>query len=78
MKSIPKASRINAVTQVIRHMNTGMTVVKACKAVGMPRSSFYYITDNNSDALAEAQELIDACNREQLGLILLTKNRDVR
>jgi hypothetical protein len=37
-----------------------------------------FLTDHNPDALAEAQELIDACNREQLGLILLTKNRGVR
>lgn len=73
MKSITKASRINTAVQVIQYMNAGMTVVEACKAVGMPRSSFYYIMDNNPDALAEAQELIDVSNREQLGLILLTK-----
>jgi hypothetical protein len=54
-------------------MNIGMTVVEACKAVGMPRSSFYYIMENNPDAFAEMQARIDANNREQPGLILLTK-----
>lgn len=78
MKSITKASRINSAIQVIQHMNAGMTVVEACKAVGMPRSSFYYIMDNNPDVLAEAQELIDASQREQLGLILLTKTEMLR
>lgn len=78
MKSIAKASRINTAVHVIQYMNAGMTVVEACKAVGMPRSSFYYIMDNNPDALAEAQELIDISNREQLGLILLNKTELLR
>jgi hypothetical protein len=78
MKSITKASRVNTAIQVIQYMNAGMTVVEACKAVGMPRSSFYYIMDNNPDTLAEAQELIDISNREQLGLILLSKTELLR
>src|SRR4030042_21915 len=74
MKSITKASRINAVTQVIQYMNTGMSVVEACREVGMPRSSFYYIVQNNPEAITEAQAIIEANNREQLGLILASKN----
>ena len=70
MKSITKASRINAVTQVIQYMNSGMTVVDACREVGMPRSSFYYIVENNPRAIADIQTTIDASNREQLALIL--------
>jgi len=54
-------------------MNEGMTVVEACQKVGMPRSSFYYILENNPEAIAEVQAIIDTNNREQLGLILLTK-----
>lgn len=64
MKSITKASRINAVTQVIQHMNNGMTVVEAYREVGMARSSFYYIVENNPQAIADIQEIIDANNRE--------------
>jgi hypothetical protein len=67
MKPITKASRVNNALQVIQHMNNGMTVVEACREVGMPRSSFYYIVENNPEAIAEIQTLIDANNREQLG-----------
>jgi hypothetical protein len=34
---------IDAVTQVIQYMNSGMTVVEACREVGMPLGSFYYV-----------------------------------
>jgi hypothetical protein len=70
MKSITKASRINASTQVIQNMFSGMTVVDACQEVGMPRSTFYYMVDNNPEAIASIQAVIDITNREQLGLIL--------
>jgi hypothetical protein len=73
MKSITKASRINAVTQVIHYMNSGMTIVEACREVGMPCSSFYYIVENNPRAIADIQTIIDASNREQLALILQNK-----
>jgi hypothetical protein len=53
MKSIMKASRINAVTQVIQYMNSGMTMVDACLEVGMPRSSFYYVVEKNPGAIAD-------------------------
>jgi hypothetical protein len=33
MKAIKKASRINTVTQVIQHMNSGMTVVDPNRAL---------------------------------------------
>jgi hypothetical protein len=59
-------------------MNTGMTVVEACKAVVMGRSSFYYIVENNPEAIAEVQDIINASNREQLGLMLLSKNELLR
>ena len=74
MKAITKASRINTAVQVIQLMNAGMSVVEACKVVGMPRSSFYYVVENNPEEIAEAQVIIEANNREQLGLILASKN----
>ena len=64
MKTITKASRINAITQVIQYMNSGMTVVDACREAGLPRSSFYYIVDNNPQAIADIQAVIDTNNRE--------------
>jgi hypothetical protein len=48
-----------------------MTVVEACREVGMARSSFYYIVENNPQAIADIQAFIDTNNREQLVLILL-------
>jgi hypothetical protein len=51
MKSITKASRINALTQVIQNMFSGMTVVDACQEVGMPRSTFYFIMENSPEAI---------------------------
>ena len=78
MKTLTKASRINNAIQVVEYMNIGMTVVEACKAVGMPRSSFYYIMENNPDAFAEMQARIDANNREQLAMIQLSKTELLR
>lgn len=57
-------------TQVIQNMFGGMTVVDACREVGMPRSTFYYLVENNPEAIAYIQAVIDINNREQLGLIL--------
>jgi hypothetical protein len=70
MKAITKASRINAMTQVIHNMYGGMSVVEACREVGMPRSTFYYMMDNNPEVIANIQDVIDISNREQLRLIL--------
>jgi hypothetical protein len=78
MKSIGKTTRVNNALQVIEHMNAGMSVVDACRMVGMPRSSFYYIVENNPEAISEAQAIIEANNREQLGLILSSKNEILR
>ena len=78
MKSLAKASRMNTALQVIQHKNPGMTVVEACQTVGMPRSSFYYIVENNPEAITEVQAIIDANNREQLGLIPLSKTEMLR
>ena len=73
MKSLAKASRMNTALQVIQHMNAGMTVVEACREVGIARSSFYYIVENNPEAITEIQDIINTSNREQLGLMLLSK-----
>jgi len=78
MKSLAKASRMNTALQVIQHMNAGMTVVEACREVGIARSSFYYIVENNPEAITEIQDIINASNREQLGLMLLSKNELLR
>ena len=78
MKSLAKASRMNTALQVIQHMNAGMTVAEACREVGIARSSFYYIVENNPEAVSDVQAIIDTNNREQLGLILMTKTEMLR
>jgi len=78
MKSIGRASRVNKALQVIQHMHAGMSVVDACRIVGMPRSSFYNIVENNPEAIADVQDIINANHREQMGLILLSNNELLR
>jgi DNA invertase Pin-like site-specific DNA recombinase len=74
MKDIAKASRVNTALQVFQRMNDGMTVVAACKEVGIPRSTFYDVVNKNPEAVTEYQEIVDANYRHQLGLILFHKN----
>jgi hypothetical protein len=50
MKAITKASRISAMTQVIQHMNSGLTVVKAYRIVDITRRSFNYVLEKNREA----------------------------
>jgi len=78
MKALAKASRMNTALQVIQRMNAGMTVVEACREVGIARSSFYYIIENNPEAIAEFQDILNASNREHLGMMLLSKNELLR
>ena len=73
MKELMKSSRINRALQVIQHTNQGMTVMDACREVGMPRSSYYYIVKSNPDAFIEAQEIIRISNMEQLAAIVVSK-----
>jgi ACT domain-containing protein len=74
MKDITKASRVNSALQVIQHMNDGMTVVAACKEVGIPRSTYYDVVKKNPEAVTEFQEIVEGNARCQLGLILFHKN----
>ena len=74
MKDIAKASRVNTALQVIQHMNDGMTVVAACKEVGIPRSTYYDVVKKNPEAVTEFQEIVEGNARHQLGVILFHKN----
>jgi hypothetical protein len=50
MKAIAKASRINAMTQVIQRMNTSPTVVEAYRIVDITRRSFNFVLEKNREA----------------------------
>jgi hypothetical protein len=75
MKALTKASRVNSAKQVMQHMNSGMTVVDACKEVGIPRSTYYHLIKTHPEAMAEYQEMVDANARNQFGLILSNKTQ---
>ena len=47
-----------------------MTVVGACKEVGIPRSTYYHHINTYPEAMAEYQEMEEENARIQLGLIL--------
>jgi hypothetical protein len=54
----------------MQHMNSGMTVIAACEEVGIPRSTYYHLIKTHPEAMAEYQEMVDANDRHQFGLIL--------
>jgi ACT domain-containing protein len=56
-------------------MNSGMTVVDACKEVGIPRSTYYHLVKTHPEAMAEYQEMVEVNARIQLGLILSSKTQ---
>ena len=70
MKALTIASRVNSAKQVMQHMNSGMTVIDACKEVGIPRSTYYHLIKMHPEAMAEYNEMVEANNRHQFGLIL--------
>lgn len=78
MKAFTKASYVNNALQVIKHMNDGITVSDACRECGLARSTFYDIMKRNPEVIGEIQEIIDAKNYEQLGLIILSKTEILR
>ena len=58
---------------VIRHTNDGMTVVAACKVVGLPRSTFYDICKRNPERIEAFNKMIEASEREELSMILTSQ-----
>jgi len=70
MASIKKDIRTNQALQVIQHSNQGMTIIEACQEVGISRSTFYYFTSHNPDAIATFQEMQLVAEAQQFALIL--------
>ena len=70
MASIKKDIRTNQALQVIQRSNQGMTIVEACQEVGISRSTFYYFTSRNPDAIASFQEMQLLAAVRQFTLIL--------
>ena len=70
MASIKQQIRTNQALQVIQNSNDGMTIVEACREVGIPRSTFYYFVNTHPDAIATFQEMQMLASLEQFALIL--------
>ena len=70
MVTVKKFIRQNQALQVIQHSNNGMSIVKACKEVGIPRSTFYGFCQRNADLVASFHEMQLEAEMRQLALIL--------
>ena len=70
MASIKKDIRTNQALQVIQQSNKGMSIIEACQEVGISRSTFYYFTSHNPDAIATFQEMQLAAEMAQFALLL--------
>jgi len=73
MDTPAKSSRTNLAIQVFKQTNDGMTVSAACKAVGLPRSSYYDIYRKNPEVFKELQEYIKESEVTQLCMILASQ-----
>ena len=73
METPAKAARINMTLMVIRHTNDGMTVVTACREVGLARSTFYDICKRNPERIEAFNKMIEASEREELSMILTSQ-----
>ncbi len=70
MRSIKQSIRTNQALEVIQHSNGGMSIVKACQEVGVPRSTFYYFVTHHPEAIATFQEMQLFAKAHQFALIL--------
>jgi ACT domain-containing protein len=73
MVSVKKTIRQNQALQVIQHSNNGMSFVKVCKEVGIPRSTFYGFCKRHPDAIATFQQMQIEAGMQQLTLILVNQ-----
>jgi hypothetical protein len=73
MDTPAKTSRTNLAIQVIQETNKGLTVVAACKEVGLARSSFYEIYRKNPEVFIKYQQIVEASERAELVMIASTQ-----
>ncbi len=70
MNEIKRKSNINRAIQVINRTQEGLTISKACKEVGLPRSSYYYIVESEREALELVQDMVRVSQMNNLEEIL--------
>lgn len=69
MSSLKKDIRTNQSLAVIQRSNNGIVITAACQEVGISRSTFYYFTSHNPNAIATFQEMQLAAEMAQFVLI---------
>ena len=62
-----------AVNVLILKEKDGISIVKACRELGIARSTFYNICQAHPDIVANIQERLERSNREQLAAIIDTR-----
>jgi hypothetical protein len=50
-----------------------MTVIEACQAVGIARSTFYYIVIHHPEAIATFQEMQEAAQLQEIEMLLVSQ-----
>ena len=74
MNEIKKRTRINRAIQVISRTQEGTSVSNACKEVGIPRSTYYFIITTEKDELREFLDMVNAYDR--MNLLTILENKD--
>jgi hypothetical protein len=73
MNEITRSSRVTTALQVIQRMNQGLSVKEACNEVCMPRSTYYYVIAQDTEAIAMFQNMVTANHRKRLWMILVNQ-----
>ena len=75
MRSIKQSIRTNQALMVIQRSSQGMSIVRACQEVGVPRSTFYYFVTHHPEAIATFQEMQLFTKAQQFALILESQTK---
>jgi hypothetical protein len=73
MNTVMRSLRIKKATEVIELVENGLSVTRACKKVGLSRSSFYDIRNREPELFIDLQVRLSETIREQMSSILVTR-----
>ncbi|MCL4561931.1 MAG: hypothetical protein M1281_15150 [Chloroflexi bacterium] len=75
MDTIAKISRTNRALKVIENAGKGMTIVEACKDVGLPRTTFYDICKRNPQLVLDFRAQVEKNYQIQALMILMSQRQ---
>jgi ACT domain-containing protein len=73
MNTLTRSYRTKKVTEVIELIDDGFSISAACEKVGLSRSSFYEIRNQEPEMFINLQERLSETNREQLASIMIKR-----